>query len=106
MSEEERLFSAIVNRLCMTSSEIKPRKMMRSPAVAYNGKVFAFLSKEKYLVCKFGAIDTDIYPFKIEKFNPFQDKRKFSGWYQIPFSDNDYWIILAKMALKIMKNKK
>ena len=76
---------------------------MRSEAITYNGKVFAFLSRKKTMVFKLGkAFDPANYDIEICVFNPFKNRAPLNGWFEVPFSHKEKWMLLTQQALELM----
>jgi hypothetical protein len=101
MEKEEKLFLKISKKLEKENRSVRPGKMMSSPGIKYKDKVFAFYHK-KQMVFRLGK-GFDPNSFKIKKYsllNPFKNKAPMSGWFEIPFSEQTKWEILARDALR------
>ncbi|WP_394747965.1 hypothetical protein [Spongiimicrobium salis] len=98
-------FEEIRRGFCKQHLEVDEGKMMHAPAIVYQGKVFAFLSRKNEMVFKLG----EAYPIeKLEVaatvFNPFKNKGPLPGWYSVPFNAKACpWELLTAIALEKMK---
>ncbi len=97
-------FEAIQEQLCYGHEHVTQGKMMSSPAIHYQGKVFAFYSRKGAMVFKLGKG----YPVETLKvstaiFSPFKSKKPLSGWYEVPLEDSTYWPDMCELALSIAK---
>ncbi|MEM1339418.1 MAG: hypothetical protein AAF634_05765 [Bacteroidota bacterium] len=98
-------FQNICQTLCDNYAEVTEGKMMRSPAIHYRGKVFAFLSRKQKLVIKLGKFfPLDTLEVKVCEFNPFTTKSALPGWYEVDFGVKDAWPSMAKLAYTLAKN--
>ncbi|WP_420320971.1 hypothetical protein [Flagellimonas sp.] len=99
-------FMEIREMFCQKYPEVTEGKMMSSPAIHYNRKVFAFFSRKQKMVFKFGK-DYPLERLKVEvmEFNPFKKKKPLAGWYEVDFANNDKWEVLALKALELAKLK-
>ncbi|WP_343486932.1 hypothetical protein [Allomuricauda sp. d1] len=78
--------------------------MMSSPAIHYNGKVFAFFSTKQKMVFKFGKdYPLETLSVELQEFSPFKTKRPLSGWYEASFTNKKDWETLAELSLKLAK---
>lgn len=104
MKQEELLYQQICESLIDLHADVSAGKMMSSPAITCNGKVFAFLSRKYRMVFKLGkTFDPYSQHFVIKPFNPFVKKGPLPGWFEVPFSDASRWEPLAKEALNIIR---
>lgn len=80
--------------------------MMSSPAIHWNGKVFAFFSRKKKMVFKLGKnFDITGSSEPLSEFNPFKNKGPLSGWYELDFEHHEKWAQFTELALHQMKSK-
>ncbi len=104
MNEAETVFQYIVREISQERG-VNPGKMMTSPGIRYDGKVFAFFWNNK-MVFKLGK-DRDLSKeFNIAEFsflNPFKNKPPMKGWYVVEKMYKEKWPDLAKEALSVMK---
>ena len=100
--EEKARFTSIADRLITEYPDhIAHGKMMHAPAITWQGKVFAFFSKDQCMVFKLGK-DFDPEAHRVPgllPFNPFRKKGPLPGWFSAPFSESDEWESLALEAL-------
>ena len=107
MNKEEQLFNEIVEKICKNNKDVELGKMMSSPGLKYNNKVFAFYYDNE-MTFKLGK-DFDPGNYGINKFSflsPFKNKPPMKAWFQLPFEEKDNWLEMAKLALSKMKNEK
>ncbi|AWX44570.1 hypothetical protein HME9304_01573 [Flagellimonas maritima] len=97
-------FKEIRNHLCSKHLHVTEGKMMSSPAIHYNNKVFAFFSRKHKMVFKLGKhFKVDQINVELREFNPFKNKGPLSGWYEVDFAEKEAWEELAELALSIAK---
>lgn len=102
--EEFEQFETIRNLFCKKHQGVSEGKMMSSPAIHYQAKVFAFFSRKNKMVFKLGkTFLVDEFDFKIEEFNPFKNKGPLAGWYEVGYKHHDKWEGLTHLALKTIK---
>ena len=93
-------FDQIRQQMCVRDPRISSGRMMRSEAITYQGKVFAFFSTKQKLVVRLGKsfqpteAEADLQPF-----NPFKNRSAMTGWYEIPFADHRLWEHYCEQAL-------
>ncbi len=86
---------------------IQPGKMMRSPAITYQKKVFAFLSQKNKMVFKLGkAFDPSQVEYEIRPFNPFKKRPPLKGWFEVGFTEKEHWLQLTQQALEVIEQTK
>jgi hypothetical protein len=98
---EEQHFSAIAVRLTQEHNDITLGKMMSSPAIQYQGKVFAFFYNKK-MVFKLGR-DFQPESLGIREYSllaPFKTKPPMVDWFEIPATEQQRWEKLARYALQ------
>jgi hypothetical protein len=101
--KEEQRFRSIAALLAREKSAITLGNMMSSPALTYQGKVFAFYYGKK-MVFRLGR------NFQPELFNirhssvlaPFKTKPPMVDWFEIPFDEQHRWEELARYALGLL----
>ena len=104
---EFEAFQDIRNQYCLRYEKVTQGKMMSSPAIHYEGKVFAFFSRKKRMVFKLGKNypwETLSYP--LAEFSPFKTKGPLKGWYELAFTSKNSWEEMTQLALEIIKNEK
>ncbi len=103
---EEQFFNEIREQFCLLDPGIAPGKMMRSEAITYEGKVFAFFSRQQKMVFKLGKdFDPDQVGIEIAVFNPFKKRGPLNGWFEVPFTEKEQWQPLAEKAFTFLKNE-
>lgn len=104
---EEEYFEQIRKQFCIMDPQLLAGKMMRSEAITYKGKVFAFFSRKKTMVFKLGkAFEPGSVPFEIQVFNPFKKRGPLNGWFEVSYTEKKHWKPLALKALKILKKER
>ena len=100
---EQETFDKIRKALVLSEGGVSEGKMMSSPAIQYEGHVFAFFFRTKKMVFKMGK---EFVPNidEMTPFNPFKNKSPLTGWFEIPFEHKDLWFAYTKNALKMIKN--
>ncbi len=90
---------------CQKYPEVTEGKMMSSPAIHYNKKVFAFFSRKHKMVFKLGKdYPLDKLGVEVSKFNPFKKKKPLAGWYEVDFAHHQKWETLTIKALEQIKS--
>ena len=92
---EQETFDKIRKAMVLSEGGVSEGKMMSSPAIQYEGNVFAFFSRTKKMVFKMGK---DFVPelAEMKPFNPFKNKGPLSGWFEVPFERQDLWFAYTK----------
>ncbi|MEQ8339328.1 MAG: hypothetical protein RIA62_18345 [Cyclobacteriaceae bacterium] len=86
---------------------VEKGKMMSSPGLKYNNKVFAFLYKEKMGLRLGPSFDPDKWGLKNpEPLSPFKVKPPLKGWLLIDQREMDLWEPFADMALTFTQTLK
>lgn len=101
VNDEEQRFSTIVERLTHEHNDITLGKMMSSPAIQHQGKVFAFFYNKK-MVFKLGR-DFQPESLGIREYSllaPFKTKPPMVDWFEIPATERQRWEELASYALQ------
>jgi hypothetical protein len=101
--KEEQRFRSIAALLASENSAITLGKMMSSPALHYQGKVFAFYYGKKMAF----RLGRDFQPelFTIQQYRllaPFKTKPPMVDWFEIPFDDQHRWEELSRYALELL----
>lgn len=101
---EESLFNNICTDMCFQDPAVQPGKMMSSPAITYEGSVFAFFSRQKKMVFRLGKdFVAETVDFEIRVFNPFKKRPPLNGWFEVGYADSAAWSTLAARALALLK---
>ncbi len=104
INDEEYHFRAITERLTHEHNDITLGKMMSSPAIQYQGKVFAFFYNQK-MVFKLGR-DFQPESLGIHEYSllaPFKTKPPMVDWFEIPSTEQQRWEELARYALQQLR---
>lgn len=99
--EEEHRFRSIAALLARENNAISVGKMMSSPALQYQGSVFAFYYG-KQMVLRLGR-EFQPESFQIQQYQvlaPFKMKPPMVDWFEIPFAEQNRWENLARAALQ------
>lgn len=103
----EKTFNNIVQHLTANESDVVLGKMMSSPGLKVNNKVFAFYHKEAMgfrLGKEFNAAG---FGLKTARWlSPFKTKPPLKAWYIVDFEEACFWRELATMALVFTKQLK
>lgn len=103
---EEQYFNLLRDQLILSDKHILSGKMMRSEAITYKDKVFAFFSRKKKMVFKLGKdFDPDRIGTEVQVFNPFTKRPPLHGWFEVPFSEKNLWRPLSIQALNTLKQE-
>ena len=103
MSAEEK-FNAIVKKMEPEYTDVHLGKMMSSPGLKVNNKVFAFYHKETMGFRLGKNFDAPKYGLKTARWlSPFKTKPPLKAWYIIDFSEADFWEELASMAMEFTR---
>ena len=105
MKQENQLFENIRDQLVESSEKISAGRMMSSPAITYNRKVFAFLSTKGKMVFRLGKeYDYTAQNIDIQPFNPFAKKGPLPGWFEVSYTSSAHWQSLAEHALAFIQS--
>lgn len=109
MTKLEQLprFQSISDAMVAAEDGVDHGRMMSHPAIAYRGKVFAFLGSRGDMVFRLGAgaDPTDLGVATYELLAPFKTKPPMKDWFRIASGDADTWPDLARRALSRMREK-
>lgn len=105
MTKAQVIFNKIAAKLSSSERLITVGKMMSSPAIKYNNKVFCFFNNNQMTF----RLGNDFNPksHKIKKWSylsPFKTKPPMKSWFNIPFSGSSSWLKLSKLALKVLQS--
>ena len=105
MEMEEKLFNSIVEKY-VDGNKTTFGKMMSSPALKFENKVFAFFYKDS-MTFKLGEkFNPDEYDLTdVELLNPFKNKGPLKGWYVVNYSNSKKWDTLTNKALEEIKKQ-
>ncbi|MEQ8713585.1 MAG: hypothetical protein RIC80_11250 [Cyclobacteriaceae bacterium] len=106
MREEQLHFEELRQAMIDRDPTLAVDKMMSSPAVVYQDKVFCFLNRKFNMVFKLGkGFDSSTLNFPTEEFSPFKSKKPLSGWFEVDFVYAREWPQLADQALTQLKSE-
>ena len=103
---QRQYFDKLTDKLVAANDDVTAGKMMSSPGIKVNGKVFAFFAPSGGMVFKLGkGFDPKAsgYP-EMTAFNPFKNKGPLAGWFESPFEKKRRWEKLAKTALEVVRS--
>ena len=91
----------------MKSKDVHPGKMMSSPGLKYQNKVFAFFHKNTMGFRLGPEFDPEHHGLQTAHLlNPFKNKPPLRGWYIIESTESDRWNELSDLALSFTKRLK
>ena len=100
-------FNQIVEKIKAKNADVHLGKMMSSPGLKVNNKVFAFYHKETMGFRLGKAFDANKFGLKTAQWlSPFKTKPPLKAWYVIDAEEEEYWEDLAEMALTFTRNLK
>lgn len=106
MREEQLYFEELREKITAGDMTLAAGKMMSSPAIVYQEKVFCFLNRKFKMVFKLGkGFDLDQLPHPAAEFSPFKNKKPLSGWYEVDFECANHWEALAHQSLRQLKSE-
>ena len=100
MATDKEKFDEIVDNFCALNKDVHLGKMMSSPGLKCNDKVFAFYSNGS-MGFRLGP-EFDPKSIKLKKvslLNPFKTKGPLKGWYVVDSEETEKWSKLAELAL-------
>ena len=106
MAAEEK-FNNLTDKLTSDNPDIILGKMMSSPGLKTNNKVFAFYHKETMGFRLGKEFDAEKFGLKTAHWlSPFKTKPPLKAWYIIDFEEEEFWEELAVMALGFTRDLK
>ena len=100
MTGEER-FEKIATQFVEGQEGVILGKMMSSPGLKYNNKVFAFFHKDKMGFRLGTSFNLEANGVKhAEPLSPFKTKPPLKGWYMVDVIEADLWPLLTEEALR------
>lgn len=103
MSNAETLYRQIADKLTSKHNDVYEGKMMSSPGLKCNDKVFAFYNKEAMGFRLDKDFDIHQYAADPKPLSPFKKKPPLKGWWIIDHPENKCWEELADIALSYTK---
>ena len=100
-------FEGIAGRMIAAHEGVEEGRMMSCAAVAYRGKVFAFLGTKGKMVFRLGkGYDPDTSGLIDWSYlSPFKHKPPMRGWIIVQVAQNVRWSDLAEEALALMRSE-
>jgi hypothetical protein len=107
METAEKLFNQIVEKYTHEYKNVTLGKMMSSPALKYNNKVFVFFY-EQQMIFKLGEeFDPGSFGLSnVKLLNPFKTKGPLRGWFVVGYNNHSEWDKLTKLAYEKMSTNK
>lgn len=107
MEIEREKYNEIVKMILENFQGTYEGKMMSSPGVKYNNKVFVFYYN-KDMVFRLGPEFNPVqYDIRVPRLlNPFKNKPPLKGWYMIGFEESEKWETLSELAYEFVKTLK
>lgn len=100
MTDSKTEFDRIADVFVVLHKDVQPGKMMSSPGLKCNNKVFAFHCKDGMGFRMGAEFDPKKSGLKNPKpLSPFKTKPPLKGWYIIEPNEADKWESLAEHAL-------
>ena len=100
MAEAHPDFDSIAEMFVMLHQDVELGKMMSSPGIKCNGKVFAFYGKAGMGFRLGPKTDpTNLGVIHAKPLSPFKTKPPLRGWYIVGGDESDKWHGLAERAL-------
>ena len=97
----ESVFNTIATEFVKNKQGVVLGKMMSSPGLKFNNKVFAFYHKDKMGFRLGPAFNLSANGIKhAEPLSPFKTKPPLKGWYMIDVVESGLWPLLTEEALK------
>jgi hypothetical protein len=98
-------FEGIAGRMIAAHDGVEEGRMMSCAAIAYRGKVFAFLGSKGKMVFRLGkGYEPDAAGLAGWSYlSPFKHKPPMRGWIIVPVALNARWSDLAEEALALMR---
>ncbi len=105
MAEDK--FKQITERLASQNADVHPGKMMSSPGLKLNDKVFAFYHEEAMCFRLGKDFEPEKFGLTTASFlSPFKTKPPLKAWYFIEKEEIGFWEELADMALAFTREIK
>lgn len=104
MNSPQDHFETIANELSSSQSGVSLGKMMSSPGLKFQDKVFAFYHNNEMGFRLGPNFDPEKHGLKYAKpLSPFKTKPPLKGWFIIETPEQQSWNELANMALEYTK---
>lgn len=100
MTLHEEYFNQLVSHFISKYEKVSSGKMMSSPGLKYDDKVFAFFHKDRMCFRVGPHVNlSDMNIMNFEPLSPFKTKPPLKGWFYVDYSEKDKWEHLSEMAL-------
>ena len=107
MSSPEGLFEELADQLSAVHADVERGKMMSSPGIKCNGKVFAFFYADSMCFRLGKGFDAEAFGIQtIRWLSPFKNKPPMKAWFIIEVGESDLWPRLAEEALLFTRTLK
>ena len=107
MKSPEQRFDELAQKLVATHPDVEHGKMMRSPGLKCNGKVFAFFHDDSMCFRLGKTFDTESFGIQTVRWlSPFKNKPPMKAWFIIEAGESDLWPKLADEALLFTRTLK
>ncbi len=104
MTDLTNEFDRIADIFVVLNDDVQLGKMMSSPGLKCNGKMFAFHCKDGMGFRLGLGFDPDTFGLKNPKpLSPFKTKPPLKGWYIVSENESDKWEALATHALEFTR---
>ena len=101
MSQHTSLFESISAKLTSKYPDVSVGKMMSSPGLKFQDKVFAFYYKNSMGFRLGPNFNPDKFGIRNAKpLSPFKKKPPLKGWFIIDSNESDSWELLSEKALE------
>ncbi|MEQ9365100.1 MAG: hypothetical protein RIF32_12690 [Leptospirales bacterium] len=106
LSKASRQFQKILATLSGTERNVQAGRMMSSPGIVRNGKVFAFFWNDEMVFRLGKGFDpSSLNVAEWRYLNPFKGKPPMKGWFVVPPTELKRWDNLARAALDAMRRE-
>lgn len=95
----EKIFYEIADQMISEYPQVAMGVMMRSPAITFRSKVFAFYYNKAMIFKLDGATESYLEKYTGSSYlSPFKNKPPMKGWLVVPSEFNQAWKLLAMEA--------
>ena len=107
MEAERDFYIETVQKILLKHKGTYEGKMMSSPGVKYNNKVFVFYLKKEMIFRLGDEFSPLAYNIKNPRLlDPFKNKPPLKGWFIVDFNQKDRWEELSELAYEFVKTLK
>ncbi len=101
----EEVFNNIMQKMLKENQGVNAGNMMRSPAICFQSKVFAFYYNEQMVFKLDQKAPSTMHDYPGSQFlNPFKNKPPMKGWLVVPSQYQQQWYQLAEEAYENIKS--